>query len=150
MSTTTLNAGTRTTLTGASTALASLTNTSYVVAGTIDVSAVDPVELVVEAEVTAVGAANNFVTVFAKASFDNTNFGTGPESGTTTTDEPDLHVIGYIPTNNTGSTQHRKAFSVMQALGFIPPYLKIIVKNSAGATLSAGNVFYTTYTAVTV
>lgn len=139
-------AGSRTTLT--TTALNSLASATYVSAGTIDVSAVDPDDLIVEVEVTP-GTVSSLkqVSVFVQASFDNSNFSTGPTSGTTTTDEPNLYFIGAVPCN-TNSTLQRKAFSVLASLGFVPPYAKIIVKNETGAALAASGhgVYYTTYT----
>jgi hypothetical protein len=44
------------------------------------------------------------------------NLSTGPTSGTTTTDEPDLVYIGTLPLN-TNATQQRKYFSVATAFG---------------------------------
>lgn len=147
MATGTLAAGSRTTLT--TSALNSLASATYVSAGTIDVSATDPVDVVVEVEATpGTVSGNKQAVVFLKSSFDNTNFTTGPESGTTTTDEPDLLLLGALPLN-TNSTLQRKAFSVAGALGYVPPYFKVIVKNDSGAALAASGhaVYYTTYVA---
>lgn len=142
----TVQAGTRTALT--TTALNSLASATYVAAGTIDVSATDPVDVVVEVEATpGTVSSNKQLVVFIKASFDNTNFSTGPESGTTTTDEPVLIPLGVLPLP-TNSALQRKAFSVAAALGYVPPYFKVVVKNESGAALAAsGNaVYYTPYT----
>lgn len=147
MATGTLPAGTRTTLT--TTALNSLASATYVSAGTIDVSAVDPVDAVIEVEATpGTVSGNKQLVVFIKESFNNTNFSTGPESGTTTTDEPNLKYIGALPLN-TNSTQQSRAFSVRAALGYVPPYFKVIVKNDSGAALAASGhgVYHTSYTA---
>lgn len=146
MATITAPAGTRTNLT--TTALNSLASATYVSAGVIDVSAVDPIDLVVEVEVTpGTVSSDKGVYVFAKTSFDNTNFSTGPESGTTTTDEPNLYLIGFVPCN-TNATLQRKAFSVASALGYVPPYTNIIIKNATGVALAASGhaVNYTCYT----
>lgn len=147
MATGTLPAGTRTTLT--TTALNSLASATYVSAGTIDVSATDPVDVVIEVEVTpGTVSGNKQAAVFIKESFDNTNFSTGPETGTTTTDEANLKFIGVLPLN-TNSTLQRKAFSIRTALGYVPPYMKPIIKNDSGAAFAgSGNaVYYTSYTA---
>lgn len=139
-------AGTRTTLT--TSALNSLAASTYVSAGTIDVTAIDPIDTVVEVEATpGTVSGNKQLLVFAQVSFDNTNFSTGPVSGTTTTDEPNLRFIGSLPLN-TNSTLQRAAFSVMSALGYVPPYFKIIVKNDSGAALAASGhaVYHTSYT----
>lgn len=146
MATITAPAGTRTTLT--TTALNSLASATYVSAGTIDVSAVDPIDMVIEVEATpGTVAGNKQLAVFLKVSFDNTNFSTGPESGTTATDEPNLLFLGSLPLNSNSILQ-RDAFSVMSSLGYVPPYCKVIVKNDSGAALAASGhaVYYTAYT----
>lgn len=146
MSTITAPAGSRTTLT--TSALNSLASATYVNAGAVDVSATDPLDVVVEVEVTpGTVAAPKQISVFVKASFDNTNFSTGPESGTGTTDEPNLRWLGSLPVN-TNSTLQRGSFSLVQALGYVPPYFKVIVKNESGASLAASGhgVYYTCYT----
>ncbi len=149
MATITAAAGSRTSLT--TTALNSLASATYVSAGTIDASAIDPIDTVIEVEATpGTVSGNKQLAVFLKASFDNTNFGTGPESGTTTTDEPNLKLIGTLPLN-TSSTLQRGAFSVAAALGYVPPYFKVIVKNDSGAALASSGhaVNYTHYTGST-
>lgn len=139
-------AGSRTNLT--TTALNSLASATYVNAGTIDVSAVDPIDLVIEVEATP-GTVSSFkqLVVFLQVSFDGTNFSTGPVSGTTATDEPNLRQIGVLPLN-ANATQQRGAFSVLAALGYVPPYSKVIVKNETGAALASSGhaVNYTAYT----
>lgn len=146
MSTFSLPAGTRTSLT--TSAMDSLASATYVSCGTINVSATSPVDVAVEVTVTpGTVSSDKGCYVFIKASFDNSNFTTGPESGTTTTDEPNLHLIGFVPCN-TNSTQQRKVFSVASVLGFVPPYFKVIVKNATGAALAASghSVYYSSYT----
>lgn len=146
MATITAPAGTRTTLT--TTALNSLGSATYVNAGTIDVSAVDPIDMVIEVEATP-GTVSSLkqLLVFLQVSMDGTNYSTGPTSGTTTTDEPNLYRIGALVLN-TNSTLQRAAFSVISVLGYVPPYCKVIVKNESGAALAASGhaVYYTTYT----
>lgn len=127
--------GAKTTLT--TTALNSLASANYVAAGTVDLTAVDPLDVAVEVEATpGTVAGNKQLVVFAKTSFDGTDFSTGPASGSTATDEPDLYLIGVLPLG-TNSTLQRKSFSVVGALGFIPPHLEVIVKNDCGAALAA-------------
>lgn len=127
--------GTRTALT--TTALNSLASATYVAAGAIDLTTPDPLDVVIEVEATPGTVSDNKqLVVFAKVSLDGTNYSTGPESGTTATDEPNLYLLGALPLN-TNSTLQRESFSVMSALGFVPPYLKLIVKNETGAALAA-------------
>lgn len=127
--------GSRTSLT--TSALNSLVSATYVVAGTIDVSSIDPLDVIVEVEATpGTVAGNKQLVVFVKESLDNTNFSTGPESGTTATDESNLYLIGVVPLN-TNATLQRRAFSVADSLGWVPPYIKVICKNDSGADLAA-------------
>lgn len=127
--------GSKTTLT--TSALNSLASATYVNAGTIDLTTPDPLDVAVEVEATpGAVSGNKQLVVFAKASFDGTDFSTGPETGTTATDEPNLYLLGVLPLN-TNSTQQRKAFSVISALGFVPPHLEVVIKNDSGAALAA-------------
>ena len=131
-----------------STALNSLASATYVNAGTIDVSAIDPLDVAIVVEATpGTITAPSFLYVFLQASMDGTNFGTGPVSGTTATDEPNLRLLGALPMG-TNATLQRDVFSVRAALGFVPPYMKVIVKNSTGAALAASGhaVKYHTFT----
>lgn len=139
-------AGTRTTLT--TSALNSLASATYVSAGTIDASSIDPLDVVIEVEATpGTVAGNKQLVVFLRVSMDGTNFSTGPASGSTATDEPNLKFIGAVPLN-TNSTLQRNALSVMSALGFVPPHMQVVVKNDSGAALaSTGHaVYWTPYT----
>lgn len=146
MATITVAPGARQTLT--TTALNSLASSTYVSAGVVNVSAVDPLDVVVEVEATpGTVAGNKQLAVFARVSMDGTNYTTGPTSGTTATDEPNLRLLGVLPLN-TNSTLQRNAMSVMSALGYVPPYLEIVVKNDSGAALAASGhgVYWTAYT----
>lgn len=127
--------GSKTTLT--TSALNSLASATYVSAGTIDLTTPDPLDVAVEVEATpGTVSGNKQLVVFAKASFDGADFSTGPETGSTATDEADLYLLGVLPLN-TNSTLQRKAFSVFGALGFVPPHVEIVIKNDSGATLAA-------------
>lgn len=138
--------GTRTSLT--TTALNSLASATYVSAGTIDLTTADPLDVLVEVAATpGTVAGNKQVVVFAKVSLDGTNWTTGPETGTTTTDEPNLKFLGTVPCN-TNSTQQVNTLSVMSAIGYVPPHLEIVIKNDTGAALAASghSVYYSTIT----
>lgn len=122
------------------TGLDGLATGTYSQAALINVSADDPSDILLDVNVkTAAGtlASNRQCVVFAKSSADNTNFSSGPENTTTTTDEPDLFLIGVIPVN-TAATDHRRVFSVAAAFGgVLPPYIKLIIKNETGLALDA-------------
>ena len=130
------------TVTGAN----SLANATYVLLDTVDLTAVNPVDEIVELQVTP-GTVSGYykqVQVYVKASLDGTNYTSGPESGTTTTDDPNLYMLGFIPCG-TNSTAQKKVFSLRNALGFIPAKYKIIIFNNTGAALaSSGNSLQTT------
>lgn len=150
MATITVGAGSRTSLT--TSALNSLASATYVSAGVIDVSAVDPLDVVVEVEATpGTVAGNKQLVVFARVSMNGTNYSTGPVSGTTATDEPNLKFLGTVPLN-TNATLQRNALSVVSALGYVPPYMEIVVKNDSGAALASSGhaVNYTSYTGTSV
>lgn len=135
--------GSRTSLT--TSALNSLASATFVSAGTLTHNTNQPLDVLVEVTATpGTVSGNKQLVVFAKISLDGTNFTSGPESGTTTTDEPDLFFVGTVPLI-TNSTAQTKTFSLAAALGGVLPYAsKIIVKNDSGAALNAsgGSVYY--------
>lgn len=128
--------------------LNSLANGTYAAGSAIDLSSIDPLDVIYEVALTpGTVSGNKQAAVFLKGSFDGSDFSSGPESGTTTTDEPNLYFLGTLPLN-TNSTIQRKQFSVKAALGFIPPHQKLIIKNDSGAALagSGNSAEYTTLT----
>ncbi len=142
-----LKLGSRQTLT--TTALNSLASATYVSAGTITFAAASlvPLSSKLEVEVTpGTVSGNRQLVVFARASADGTNFTTGPTSGTTATDEPNLIQIGVVPCN-TNATLQRGQFDLAAAFGgSLPHSAQIIIKNETGAALAAsGNAVYFTH-----
>lgn len=132
--------GTRTSITV--TGLSSLASATYVTSNQLDNTTNQPVDMLVELAATpGTVSGNKQAILFAIASLDGTNYQTGPTSGTTTTDEPDLTYIGTLPLN-TNTTLQRKTFSVASAFGgVLPPFLKFVVKNDSGAAFTTGTVF---------
>jgi hypothetical protein len=124
--------------------LGTLANGTYVNAGTITSSNALDVIVEVNALPNGVTSGDQQIVVFAQESLDGTNFSSGPTSGTTTTDESDLYFLGTVPVNS--ANQQTKAFSVAAALGWVPPYLNVIVKNDCGVALTSGSVAYSLYT----
>ena len=147
MATITLVTGSRTSLT--TSAMDSLANVTYVSAGTINHTTNDPLDVLIEVKVTpGTVSGNKQVVVFAKGSLDGTNFESGPESGTTTTDEPNLTFIGTVPCG-TNSTAQTGVFSLASAFGgSLPQQTKIVIKNDSGAALagSGHSVYYSEVT----
>lgn len=138
--------GTRTAIT--TTAANSLAAGTFVLLGTIDVSAIDPLDVVIEIQNTpGTVSGGKQALLFLKFSMDGTNYTTGPESGTSVVDESNLRQIGSLPLN-TNATPQALGFSVMSALGFVPPFMKVIEKNDSGAAFAAsGNsAHFTAYT----
>ena len=132
--------GSRTSLTSSS--LGTLAAATYCASSAYDCTTNDPADVLIEVELatTNTPSGNKQAAVFVQASLDGTNFESGPTSGTTTTDEPDLSFLGVVPMN-TASTTHRKVFSLFEALGFIPKQFKVIVKNDLGVALTSGALY---------
>ena len=142
--------GTRTSLT--TTALNSLASGTYVSCGSITHNTNQPLDVLIEVTATpGTVSGNKQLLVFAKISLDGTNYSTGPESGTSTADEPNLYFVGAVPLA-TNSTLQTKIFSLAAAYGGKMPYSsKIIIKNDSGAVLAtAGHSVYTSEISATV
>lgn len=135
--------GSRTSLT--TSALDSLASATFVSAGTITHNTNQPLDVLLEVTATpGTVSGNKQLLVYAKASLDGTNQTTGPETGTTVTDEPNLYYVGTLPLN-TNSTTQTKVFSLAAAYGGLLPYAsEIVVRNDSGAALNAsgGSVYY--------
>ena len=101
-----------------------------------------PVDVIVEIDVatTNTPAGNKQVVVFVQESLDGTNYRGGPTSGTTTTREPNLKFLGVVPLT-TASTTEISTFSIASALGFVPKYFYIVIKNDLGVALTSGTVW---------
>ena len=127
-------------------ALGTLASGTYIASSAIDLGAAIPEDVTFEVELNANGtpSGNKQLVLFAKFSLDNTNFGTGPESGTTTTEEADLHYIASLPSNDTND--HRKFFSLAGLP--VTRYLKLVAKNDLGVALTSGNVYRADITGV--
>jgi hypothetical protein len=140
MATIKTHAGTKTALTSAS--LATLASATYCVSSAYNASTNDPIDLVIEAVIGTTNAptGNKQAVIFAQASYDNgTTWQSGPTSGTTTTDEPDLTFLGTVPVSAAGT--HVKSFSVAAAYGgIVPPMVRIVVKNDLGVALTTGTL----------
>ena len=140
MATITQVQGTRTSLTV--TGIGTLASATYVASSAYVAATNDPLDVIVDVECATTNTAtgNKQVVVFVQASLDGTNFQSGPTSGTTTTDEPDLTFVGTVPMN-TVTTTHRKSFSIFNALGYMPQQFKLVLKNDLGVALTSGAVY---------
>ena len=146
MTTTTTHTLAQGTRSSAVLALGTLASATYVCSSAIDLGSAIPMDVTFEMECNANGtpSGNKQLLLFAKFSLDNTNWGSGPESGTTATEEADLHFLGALPCNDTND--HRKFFSLQGQ----PTcrYLKLVVKNDLGVALTSGNVYRADITGV--
>jgi hypothetical protein len=120
-------------------ALGTLASATFVTSSAIDLGAAIPYDVTFEVECNANGtpSGNKQLVLYCKFSLDNTNWGTGPESGTTVTEVGDLHLIGVMSTVDTND--HRKFFS-LQGLP-IARYIKLVAFNDMGVALTSGNVY---------
>ncbi|SHL10437.1 hypothetical protein SAMN05216428_10184 [Nitrosospira sp. Nsp11] len=124
--------------------LGTLASSTYITSAAIDLGAAIPLDVTVELECDPNGlpASNKQLILFAKLSLDNTNFGSGPETGLTATEEADLHFIGVLPCNDTNT--HRKFFRLSGLP--VARSLKLVVKNDMGVALTSGNVYMASIT----
>ena len=122
--------------------LGTLASATYVASSAIDLGASVPLFVTCEMEANPNGtpSGNKQLLLFAKWSLDNSNFQSGPESGTTTTEEPDLDFVGALPTNDTND--HRKFFVVYPK----GRYLKLVARNDLGVALTSGSVYQANWT----
>jgi len=124
------------------TGLSTLAAGTYVGSTAYNCNTNQPMDVAVEVNATTTNtpAGNKQVCVFIQESLDGTNFRSGPSAGTTTTDEPDLLLLGVVPVNTSGGN-HMRTFSVAQALGYVPYAFKVVLKNDLGVALTGGSVF---------
>lgn len=133
--------GTRTSLTV--TGLSTLAAATYVASSAYNCDTNKPIDVLIEiaAATTNITTGNAQLCAYLQESVDDTNFRSGPTSGTTTTDEGMLRFLGTIPLPNAGSKSGLAVFSVANALGFVPKQFKVILKNDMGVALTAGTVY---------
>lgn len=132
--------GTRTSLTV--TGLSTLASATYVASSAYTANTNQPLDVVIEVDVatTNTPAGNKQLLVFVQDSLDGTNFRSGPTSGTTTTDEPNLRFLGTVPMNSVTTTQIG-TFSILQSLGYVPHSFKVVIKNDLGVALTSGTAY---------
>lgn len=135
--------GTRTSLAYTGTGLSTLASATYVQNTTAyDNSTNQPLDVIVEVDVatTNTPSGNKQVVVFIRESLDGTNYRSGPTSGTTTTDEPNLRLLGVVPLASSSTTEIG-TFSIASSLGYCPLKFFIVIKNDLGVALTSGTVF---------
>ena len=133
--------GTRTSMTFSG--LSTLASATYVQNSTAyDCTTNQPSDVIVEVDVatTNTPSGNKQMVVFISESLDGSNYRSGPTSGTTTTREPNLRLLGVLPIT-TASTTEIGTYSVAAALGYVPAKFFVIVKNDLGVALTSGTVF---------
>ena len=121
--------------------LGTLASATYIASSSQDLGANIPLNKTLE--VTALPSTtptgNKKLDVFVQLSLDNTNFSTGPTSGTSPTNEADLLYIGSVPCNDSAAA-HTRMFD----LSGIPVarYVKVVCRNDMGVALTSGNVYW--------
>jgi hypothetical protein len=124
------------------TGFGTLASATYVASAAYTANTNQPLDVIIEvdAATTNTASGNKQVVVFVQESLDGTSFRSGPTSGTTTTDEPNLRFLGTVPMNS-ASTTEIGTFSVAQALGYMPYAFKVVLKNDLGVALTSGAVY---------
>lgn len=125
--------------------MGTLANGTYITSAAVDLTVDIPlfVTLQVEADANGTPSGNKQLPVFVKWSLDGTDYTSGPESGTSATEEADLHWVGTLPMNDTNV--HRKEFLVYPR----GRYMKVVVKNDCGVALTSGAVYQAAWTGET-
>lgn len=128
------------TLSSAVLTMGTLASATYIASSGQNLGSTIPLNKTIQVECTPSSSptGNKKLDVFAQLSLDGTNYGSGPTSGTSTTNELDLHYLGWLPCNDSGL--HRKMFN----LDGVPvtQWLKIVVKNDMGVALTSGFVYW--------
>ena len=125
------------TLSATATSLSTLGIGTYLVSANITHITNDPLDVLIDVQIntTNTPTGNRQLVVFAQASLDGTNFTSGPTSGTTTTDEADLYLVGVLPVNQAGT--HRKIFSLAAAYGGTLPHTsRLVFKNDMNVAIT--------------
>lgn len=129
--------GTKTALTV--TGLATLASGTYVTSAVYNNTTNQPLDVMVEAAITpGTTTGNKQAVIFAQASYDNSVFQSGPGSGTTTTDESDLTLVGVVPLNTAAGAQVKSFSTALAYGGVLPPYVRYVVKNDSGVAFTNG------------
>lgn len=128
--------------------LGTLASTTYIASTAQDLTAVLPEDVIleVEADPNGVTTGRQQLVIFIQLSLDNTNFSTGPTSGTSATEEADLYPLGVLPCVDTNT--HRKLFSLREAGIPVTRYFRVVAKNDMGVALTSGNIYQANITGV--
>jgi hypothetical protein len=126
--------------------LSTLASATYVAGPTLTHDTNGPLDVLIFPTVATTNTlpasgSNLQVLVFAQASPNGTpTFTSGPTSGTTSTDELNLHYVGSIPLR-TASTNQSKMFSLSAAFGGALPFAsRLVFKNDCGVALTSASV----------
>lgn len=125
------------------TGLTTLAASTYLVTSVFTCDTNKPTDVIVELLVgtTNTPAGNKQVIVFGQESLDGTVFRSGPTSGTTTTDEPDLRYVGVLPLNTSSTvSNHIGFFSIANAFGYVPYAVRLVIKNDVGVALTTATL----------
>ncbi len=122
--------------------LSTLGSGAYCVSDTIPLASMANLKLEVALATTNAVASKFQCSVFLQQSLDGTNFESGPTSGTSTTDEPDLTFVGIVPMFSS-TTTHRKIFDLSDVIGDNTHSIRVVIKNEVGVALTSGTLHTT-------
>jgi hypothetical protein len=123
--------------------LSTLASANYATSNAYNCTTTKPIDVLVELAVTtgSVSGVSPQVVLFVISSLNGTNYSSQNTSATDTTHDADMKLLGVMPLPTSTASERSPAFSVAAAFGgILPPYFKVVVKNSSGAAFTAGTV----------
>lgn len=146
MATSTPLRGTNTALTF-SAADATLASGGYAVSSAITTTtagsggiAADDLAVTISAGIAATAGANDTISVFAVSSIDGTTFSDAPaDDSTDSTHDANMAIVGSLTVPSAAAQTLVMTLQDVAASfgGWLPPYVKIVVKNNSGAALTS-------------
>lgn len=126
--------------------MGTLASNTFTSSSAIDLGATIPLDVTLEVYCTPSGATTSIqqLRVFIQMSLNNTDWTTGPTTGTDKTNIFDLHALGGLPCGD--ASLHRRFFNLSGMP--VARYIKVIVFNDTGVALSSGKVFISKLTGV--
>jgi hypothetical protein len=125
------------------TAATSLAAGLYDLTGTVYPTGTNkPLDVLFEyaATVAANSSGNKQISLYVQGSMDGTNWGPVPTSTSDTTHDTSLKPLGVIQTNGGASSEPVRTpapLSIATALGYLPLYFRVYIKNDCGVALSS-------------
>lgn len=112
---------------------------TYAAATAVNIDSSDALDVLIQLTVTpGTTTGNKQAKAFVKVTMDSSdaNWTSGPTSGTTYTDEPNLYYLGSLPLAS-AATQQSRIWSLVDAIGFVPTRFQLVVLNDSGVAFAA-------------